>query len=258
MKPRVLVFSGAGLSADSGLSTFRSKDGLWSQENVDKVCNIYTWQDNYEAVHEFYAKRRAELVNVAPNAMHTALAELQKQYGADRVELWTMNVDDLLERAGAEKVHHVHGQLDEMACTDCKHVWKVGNDPATKHECPKCGQSEWVKPNVVFFGESAPQYAKLYPAFHGARQDEKNTIVVIGTSGQVVSVEWIAGDYREPLDALKILVNQERSLYINDEVFDMIFLDGAANVANSLKELLTDRLEENLSKANFLALVNLA
>lgn len=187
-KPRLIVISGAGLSADSGLETFRSKEGTWANHPVDKVCNISTWKANFQLVHGFYNDRRAALKNVEPNAMHRLLARWEAELGA---VLITQNIDDLLERAGAEKVLHLHGFLPEIRCEACGTITRIGYrawDPETDR-CA-CGCRKGMKPNVVFFGERAPAYVDMAKALVGF--SEQDVLVVIGTDGAVVPVGSIA------------------------------------------------------------------
>jgi len=244
MKSKLLVFSGAGLSADSGIATFRDSDGLWAQYDPDKVCHIKTWLDNYELVHEFYGKRRAELANVEPNAGHYVLARLQQKYGPERVQIWTQNIDDLLEQAGAVEVKHVHGFLSDMTCTGCGDVWSVGYQADIELYCPTCGCST-IKPKVIFFGEVAPIYGNMMIEFHEARKIGDNTIVVIGTSGNVVPMDWIVGRGTDP--AFKILVNKE-PIAGDMSIYNMCFISTMVEAAENMELALTDRMEGKLTK----------
>ena len=239
---KLIVFSGAGLSADSGIATFRDSNGLWHNHDLNKVCDINTWEANYNLVHEFYSERRLEISIAKTNKMHEMLANLQVKYGANRVELWTQNIDNLLEKAGAIEVKHVHGRAGEMICMSCDYVWEVTSEVA----CPMCGH-EVIKPNVVFFGQTAPLYGEMISRFHEARIDKDFTILVIGTSGNVVPMHWIIGKYKESKEAFKILCNKE-TLDVNMEIFDMCFIDNAINVVDNLKLALTDRLNGVLTK----------
>lgn len=244
--PKLLVFSGAGLSADSGISTFRDPDGVWQKYDVDEVCHISTWKKNYREVHDFYGDRRENLGLVTPNKMHHVLANLQQQYGSDVVELWTQNVDDLLEQAGAGEVKHIHGFLTEMICETCGHIWNVGYVNNVNHSCEVCYHNI-IKPNVVFFGQLAPLYTPLIVAFRDAMQDHRNTILVIGTSGVVVPLKWIIGDRPNKNEAFKILCNKE-TIDVNLSIFDMCFIKPAAVASWDLSRALTDRLEGTLEK----------
>lgn len=187
-KRRLVVISGAGLSADSGLETFRSKDGTWANHSIDKVCNISTWKANFQLVHDFYNQRRAALATVDPNPMHRLLATWESELDA---VLITQNIDDLLERAGARRVLHLHGFLPEIRCEACGTISPIGYrawDPEADR-C-SCGCRKGMKPNVVFFGEQAPAYTDMARALVGLTPQD--VLVVIGTDGAVVPVGSIA------------------------------------------------------------------
>lgn len=186
--PRVIVFSGAGLSAESGIPTFRSSDGLWAKHSIHKVCNALTWRANFELVHDFYNQRRIELSQVEPNLAHRMIAAWQQRY---ETILLTQNVDDLLEQAGCSNVIHLHGFLSEMRCIACGHVWNIGHRAwGSDERCPnqqrKCNSCKGVRPNVVFFNEHAPRYNDLYHVTASLRDDD--IVVVSGTSEQVIPI----------------------------------------------------------------------
>jgi len=182
--PRLVVLSGAGLSVESGLSLFRDTHGLWATYDVNQVCNIRTWKANITQVHAFFNAYRG-LVHVAnPHRGHQALAELEHQGAV----LLTQNVDNLLERAGARHVIHLHGRSEDIQCTGCGSAWSITTtgawDPATDR-CKVCG-SEAVKPGVVFFHEQAPMYALMDHLMSGLRSQD--VVLVLGTSGEVVNL----------------------------------------------------------------------
>lgn len=186
--PKLYAFSGAGLSAESGVSTFRSAGGIWSKNNLDKVCNIHTWKDNRTAVFDFYTARRAECAGVHPNAAHQLLAAWQNRWGPDRVVLLTQNVDDLLEQAGCTDVVHLHGRLDQLHCTACATKFGATNETFNlQTRCPKCGSLKGVKPAVVFFGEHAPEYAQLHKLGMSIRNTD--AFVAVGTAFEVIEPE---------------------------------------------------------------------
>lgn len=184
-------FTGAGLSKESGLNTFRdTKDGTWMHHDLNEVCNFLTYKDNLEAVFNFYCNRKKEILNVQPNDAHRLIAEIQKDLGIDRVAIYTQNIDDLLERAGCKNVIHLHGNLYEMKCYGCGHIWNIGMDLYDKHrKCPRCSCVRAIKPNVVFFQEQAPEYAKLHILRKTIMSDD--AIIAIGTSFNVVGEEMI-------------------------------------------------------------------
>ncbi|RYF00747.1 MAG: NAD-dependent deacetylase [Oxalobacteraceae bacterium] len=187
----LMIFSGAGISADSGVATFRDKDGLWENHRIEDVATESTWKANFDKVHAFYNARRVELATVVPNAAHYMVRRMQERFNAQVI---TQNVDDLFERAGCTDVIHVHGKLTEMRCEACGGVWDIGYRPwdQTTEVCQgtrkaSCLCRKGVRPNVVFFGGMAPEYMRLYAALKLA-EDTKGTIAVIGTSGKVVDI----------------------------------------------------------------------
>ena len=186
--PRLYVFSGAGLSAESGISTFRTGDGIWTRASIDEVCNFATWRRNRPAVFRFYNERIAESAGAQPNGAHLLLAKWQQRWGRDRVHLVTQNIDDMLEQAGAHAVTHLHGDMISLLCTDCDLRFPNAAralDPDAA--CPECGQVASVKPGVVFFNEAAPEYAKLYRIQREMTDDD--LFVAIGTAFEVIPPE---------------------------------------------------------------------
>lgn len=175
MKP-VVVLSGAGLSAESGLGTFRDVGGLWSQYDLAEVATPEGFARDPALVHGFYNARRANMAAAEPNAAHVALARLSRTYG---VTLVTQNVDDLLERAGAPRVIHMHGELARALCHACGTRWDA--PPVMHHTdpCPACGNAA-TRPDVVWFGEMPYHMERIEALIAGAK-----LFVSIGTSGTV-------------------------------------------------------------------------
>jgi NAD-dependent deacetylase len=186
--PRLYVFSGAGLSAESGISTFRTGDGIWSHANIDEVCNYLTWRRNRPAVFRFYNQRISECADARPNDAHRLLAQWQDTWGTERVHLVTQNIDDMLEQAGARQVTHLHGDMISLLCTDCDYRFPAngpGLDP--KAACPSCGGVEGVKPGVVFFNEAAPEYETLWRIQDAMTPDD--LFIAVGTAFEVIPPE---------------------------------------------------------------------
>ncbi len=195
--PVLYVLSGAGLSVESGLSTFRSGDGIWSANSLERVCNFHTFRQYRSEVFAFYNRRKADVEGAAPHAGHERLAAWQEKWGKERVRLLTQNVDDLLERAGARDVVHLHGDLRTMQCTGCEYRWTIGRaefDPGAS--CPHCGSLEDVKPGVIFFHESAPEYVHLIAMAEDIRPCD--FLLVVGTSAAVVRPWEFLPDWRLP------------------------------------------------------------
>ena len=228
---KIVFFSGAGLSADSGLGVFRGGNGLWDKYDVNQVCNINTWEKNYNLVHEFYSLRRVEYAKAKPNSMHKVIASLQQKYGKEKVIVITQNIDNLLEDAGCTDVMHVHGRINYIHCTKCNHEVYI-TEEFKGAVCQNCGGTHF-KPSIVFFGEQAPKYADMYDG-----------VAVIGTEGSVVPIAHILGDKSYGVKASRLLCNLEKSIYINDKLFDEIIYDRAENASSKVQEFATSILEK--------------
>ncbi|MBR1825529.1 MAG: NAD-dependent deacylase [Alphaproteobacteria bacterium] len=148
----IVILTGAGISAESGLSTFRSEDGLWNKHRVEDVATIEAFIRNPDYVHEFYNEMRPELFAAQPNAAHKAITTLQEKYPA-QISVVTQNVDTLHEKAGNKNVYHIHGQINQMVCLNCGHVFESWGAFSSEDTCEKCGVTAMLKPNIVFFGE---------------------------------------------------------------------------------------------------------
>lgn len=172
MKKKIAVLTGAGISAESGIKTFRDSDGLWENHRIEDVATPEAWHRNPALVLEFYNQRRRQLLNCQPNAAHTALAELEKHYD---VTIITQNVDDLHERAGSTNIIHLHGELLKMRSTTDEHlIYNCTRDIQLGDECEKGSQ---LRPHIVWFGEAVPEIenaAKVVAA--------SDIFLVIGTS----------------------------------------------------------------------------
>ena len=170
---RIVVLSGAGISADSGLATFRDSGGLWEGYDINEVATIEAWYKNKEKVLDFYNLRRKQAAEADPNPAHLAIAELENQYD---VTVITQNVDDLHERSGSNNVLHLHGMLRE-AKSEKNHdiVLDIGSKPINIGDKARDGAQ--LRPNVVWFGEAVPMYEKAIPIVA-----EADYFVVVGTS----------------------------------------------------------------------------
>lgn len=231
---RLIVFSGAGLSAESGLHTFRGDDGLWEGEDLDIVCNYWTWNKHYAKVHEFYNARRASMNAALPNDAHRAIAEWQTLY--DTVIL-TQNIDNLLEQAGCTNVVHLHGFVDGMRCIACGHEWKVSAgyqwDPKVDVcQSPKCNCRKAIKPNVIFFNEETPNYRTLNNTIRDLTADD--VFVVIGTSSKVIKIGSMISDR----PCFKILNNLHENPedYSEQSVFNAKYFEPATTAVSKVSE----------------------
>ena len=174
----IVILTGAGVSAESGLGTFLDKDGLWTRYDLTQVATPEGFARDPVLVHDFYNARRANALDAAPNPAHTALARLQDaQPGA--VTLVTQNVDDLHERAGAADVIHMHGELMRALCAACDHRWDAPRVMAVDGACPACGAAR-TRPDIVWFGEMPYHMDRILDAIAAC-----DLFVAIGTSGEV-------------------------------------------------------------------------
>jgi len=175
---RIVVLTGAGISAESGVPTFRDANGLWEGKKVDEVATPYAFEGRPDIVHAFYDARRASLETVEPNAAHAALVRLEERFG-DELLVVTQNVDDLHERAGSTRVVHMHGQLRSALCVGCDTRTPWTGPLSDGPGCPTCGEPE-LRPDVVWFGEVPYEMDRVFSAL-----DEADLFVSVGTSGAV-------------------------------------------------------------------------
>ena len=227
---KVIIFSGAGISAESGISTFRESGGLWDEYDVSVVCNHDSLEKNEKLTIEFYDKRRAELETKEPNEAHKVIAKLKKKY-KDDIAVITQNVDNLFEKAEIphDDVIHLHGFMPEVRCqnTQCNLTFDIGYKSqydAFNGKCPTCNSK--LRPNIVFFGEMAPMYEQLN---HHIQDCE--LFIVIGTSGNVVGVNTIA-----QFVSRSILNNLEPSGAIEDGLFSKVIYDKASVAIKDIED----------------------
>ena len=177
--PRIVILTGAGISAESGLPTFRDANGLWENHRVEEVATPEAFARNPALVHRFYNLRRAALQTVQPNAAHFALAELQRAL-PEHVTLITQNVDDLHERGGSPRVIHMHGELLKIRCEKCADVRRWADELTTETACLACGKRGGLRPDIVWFGEMPYFMDEIETALL-----ECELFAAIGTSGLV-------------------------------------------------------------------------
>ena len=175
----IVILTGAGISAESGLATFRSSNGLWNNHRVEDVATIEAFQRNPEFVHDFYNQMKPELLAAKPNPAHLALTKLQDNYPAP-VSIITQNVDTLHEKAKSRNIYHIHGQINQAVCLNCGHVLETWNDVTTETVCSQCSVAGMMKPNIVFFGENLLYMDKVERLLASC-----DLFISVGTSGVV-------------------------------------------------------------------------
>src|SRR4029078_7000891 len=175
----IVILTGAGVSAESGLATFRGPDGLWEGHRVEDVCTPAAFARDPALVHAFYDARREKLGTVEPNAAHLALARLDEEWPGD-LRLITENVDDLHERAGSKRLIHMHGELGKGWCLRCNQRFTWTGPMGEGAECPRCGAGGMVRPDIVWFGEMPYEMDRIDEAIRDC-----GLFISIGTSGAV-------------------------------------------------------------------------
>jgi NAD-dependent deacetylase len=180
---KIVVLTGAGISAESGLPTFRGPDGIWQGQRVEEIASPAAFRSNPQRVHDFYNWRRRALLapTIHPNPAHFALAKLAQTLGPERFFLVTQNVDDLHERAGSRQVLHMHGELLKIRCTETGNIWDWRDDLHCTTPHPEQPELQGtLRPHIVWFGEQPFRLPEIY-----ARLRQCDCFIAVGTSGQV-------------------------------------------------------------------------
>lgn len=227
MKKKLVVLTGAGVSAESGVATFRDSNGLWENFKVEDVASIEGWHRNPELVLDFYNARRAQLAQVKPNAAHYAIAQLEKDW---EVTVVTQNVDNLHERAGSTKIIHLHGELTKVRPVNCydendnyseEKVFDIGYDSIQIGDLAPNGAQ--LRPHIVWFGEAVPYINAAIDVVMKA-----DVLLIVGTSLQVY-----------PAAGLYAFANAETPIYIIDPA-DVKLRDGRIR---HIKDVATSGME---------------
>lgn len=225
MFSRIVILTGAGISAESGLKTFRGGDGLWEGHKVEDVATPEAFMRNPKLVHQFYNARRAQLKTVKPNAAHIALAELEEKFPGE-VLLITQNVDDLHERAGSKNLLHMHGELKKA-----RHVMNEEDIIHVTEDLPHDGL---YRPHIVWFGEMPLYMEAIYRALHSA-----DLFISIGTSGNVYPAAGFIQEIRYKNMADSVEINLEPSM--GASLFDEAILGPATETVPAfVKKLLKE------------------
>lgn len=175
----IVILTGAGISAESGVDTFRARDGIWSKVDFREVATPEGFARNPAKVHDFYNQRRRRMAEIRPNAAHFALARLEAGFAGEFL-LVTQNIDPLHEQAGSRRLVHMHGQHDSALCASCGARFPWQGDMSLETVCRECGVAGHVRPDVVWFGEMPYRMDAIYRALRKA-----GLFVSIGTSGNV-------------------------------------------------------------------------
>lgn len=207
----IVILTGAGISAESGIPTFRASDGLWEEHRIEDVATPEAFQRDPKLVQHFYNKRRQPLLNddVAPNSAHVALAKLEQQFDG-KVTLITQNIDNLHEQGGSTHVLHMHGEILKVRCTITGQEFPCLSDVSVDDLCECCQQAGNLRPHIVWFGEMPLYMDEIYQAI-----SECDLFVAIGTSGNVYpAAGFVQMAQQARADTLEI--NLEESLVATD------------------------------------------
>ena len=227
---RIFILTGAGISAESGLKTFRDADGLWEGHRVEEVATPEAFALNPGLVQAFYNARRSQLLTVEPNAAHQALVQLQSIWG-DQLTLVTQNVDDLHERAGMNDVIHMHGELLKKRCSRCGAITECRSEIVISSQCSDCGEAGFLRPHIVWFGEM--------PMFMDSIHDQLlrcDLFISIGTSGAVYPAAGFAQQAK--LHGAKLIELNLRGTEISPQFNELIEGPATLTVPKLVEELI--------------------
>lgn len=203
----IVILTGAGISKESGLDTFRCEDGIWSKVRLEDVATPEAFQADPDLVHDFYNARRQSLLDptIEPNAAHQSLAELERRWPG-KVLVVTQNIDDLHERAGSRNLIHMHGELLKVRCVHCALPLPWHQDLTVDHVCPDCRRAGTLRPHVVWFGEIPLEMEQIMAALM-----QCDLFVSVGTSGSVYPAAGFVAQVRRLGRAHTMELNLETS-----------------------------------------------
>ncbi len=234
---KVVILTGAGISAESGIRTFRASDGLWEEHRIEDVATPMGWERNPQLVWDFYQARRNQLFEVEPNPGHTALTTLEDHL--DDLLLVTQNVDNLHERAGSKNLIHIHGELEKLRCEECHHV-EVMMEPqdlgSSFVSCPVCSNT-MMRPHIVWFHEMPMQMAEIENALN-----QCDVFIAIGTSGNVYPAAGFLASAKQQ-GSYCIGINLDAPL--NYDLFDEFHQGKAGEILPDLVSKWIDRSKLN-------------
>lgn len=233
-----MVLTGAGISRESGLATFRDADGIWARVRIEDVATPEAFARDPARVHAFYNARRRQISDpaVQPNAAHHALARLARTWPGG-VTVVTQNVDDLHDRAGTPNLIHMHGELAKARCGLCGAVMSWLNDLSVETPCPSCGRAGGMRPHVVWFGEMPMAMAEI-----GAALDRCGLFISVGTSGSVYPAAGFVAEIRGRTRTVELNLEPSEGSHLFDEAIH----GRATKVVPAFVDRLLKRVERGL------------
>ena len=227
---KIVVLSGAGMSAESGLKTFRDSDGLWENHRIEDVATPEAWFKDSELVLKFYNERRKQVSQADPNDAHFALAKLESYY---EVNIVTQNIDDLHERAGSSNVHHLHGEINKARSTvDPSLIYKLDHWEMKMGD--RCEQGSQLRPHIVWFGEAVPMIEYVIPYVENA-----NKVLVIGTSLAVYPAAGLINYVSD--DAEKYYIDPKRLTNLSRNDFTVISKKAVEGISELVNQLIKEQ-----------------
>lgn len=224
------MLTGAGISAESGVATFREKGGLWEQHRVEDVATPEAFARDPNLVQTFYNERRAKLYQVMPHGAHTSLAKLEREFDG-QVTIVTQNVDNLHERGGSKNIIHMHGELTKVRCVECRSVFEWLDDCSQQTPCPNCMAAPALRPHIVWFGEMPFHMDRIERLLYSC-----DLFISIGTSGHTYPAAGFVSAVRAAGRAHTIEVNLEPSEGVS------FFAEARHGKAGDLVPILVDEL----------------
>jgi len=216
---QIVFLTGAGISAESGLATFRGSNGLWNGWKPDEVASLKGFLKNKERALEFYNTLRAEVFAAKPNVVHLAIAKLQKEYNSE-THILTQNIDTLHEKAKSKNVYHIHGQINHILCSACGKTFATWENVSAKTVCPYCGKKGELRPDIVFFGEEIKFGRQIKKLLQTA-----DLFIAVGTSGTVPPASFFVSEAQNN-GAETLAFNFE--MPENGSLFDKVILGSAS------------------------------
>ena len=219
---KIVFLTGAGISAESGLSLFRGKNGLWNNRNPEEVATAEALLQRRSDVLDFYNGLRHDMAEAKPNAAHLAISRLQQGYSGE-VYILTQNMDTLHEKAGSENVYHIHGQINKIRCSHCHNIWETWNDITPDMPCPFCRAEKSLRPDIVFFGEEimftsvAEDLLRCADLYCHPAEVEIESIACL----EAIACGLVPVIADSPKSAAKAFALDEKSLFKNKDAEDM-------------------------------------
>ena len=234
----IVILTGAGISAESGIQTFRDGNGLWNNHRIEDVATPQAFQKKPDLVYDFYNQRRQQLFSneVSCNPAHFALADFENSYEGE-FTLISQNVDNLHQRAGSKKLISMHGQLDQMRCRSSQKIFTAPLSFSADNHCECCAQKGNLRPHIVWFGEMPLHMERIFQSL-----SDVDLFICIGTSGHVYPAAGFV-ELANQVNAITVECNLDQTLLSSQ--FEFQFIGKAGEVVPELMTLLTDVLVEN-------------